>query len=56
MDQQTAVIGWFGLALIIAGIAQGKNHSGFLWFLLGILFGPAALFMLILLKKLKSEE
>ena len=37
-------IGWGTLALINAGIAQGKNRSGFNWFLLSIFFGPVATF------------
>jgi len=44
-------IGWGTLALINAGIAQGKNRSGLLWFILSILFGPLATFILVLLSK-----
>ena len=40
-------IGWGTLALITAGIAQGKNRSGGNWFLLGFLLGPIALFLLV---------
>ncbi|MCZ7357023.1 MAG: hypothetical protein O8C66_13495 [Candidatus Methanoperedens sp.] len=35
------------LALINAGIAQGKNRSGINWFLLSMLLGPIATFILI---------
>jgi len=40
-------VGWFTLALINAGLAQGKNHSGLLWFLLSLLLGPVATFILV---------
>lgn len=40
-------IGWGTLALINAGIAQGKNRSGINWFLLSLLVGPIATFMLV---------
>jgi hypothetical protein len=40
-------VGWGTLALINAGIAQGKNRSGLNWFLLSLLFGPIATFVLV---------
>lgn len=40
-------VGWGTLALINAGIAQGKNRSGLNWFLLSLLFGPVATFFLV---------
>ena len=39
--------GWGTLALINAGIAQGKNRSGLNWFLLSLLLGPFATFCLV---------
>lgn len=27
------IVGWFSLSLIVAGIAQAKNRSGFGWWL-----------------------
>lgn len=41
--------GWGTLALINAGLAQGKNHSGLAWFLLSLLLGPIATFCLVAL-------
>lgn len=41
--------GWGTLALINAGIAQGKGRSGLNWFLLSLLFGPIATFLLVAL-------
>jgi len=43
------VVGWFSLSLIIAGLAQAKNRSGFGWWLFGIITGPIALFCLVVL-------
>jgi len=39
--------GWGSLALINAGLAQGKNRSGLHWFLLSLLLGPIATFLLV---------
>jgi hypothetical protein len=40
-------IGWGTLALINAGIAQSKNRSGLNWFLISLLIGPLATFILV---------
>ncbi|CAM3254583.1 hypothetical protein BRIN106911_02590 [Brevibacillus invocatus] len=48
-------IGWGTLALINAGLAQGKNRSGFNWFLISLLLGPLATFLLLLMDKLPHE-
>jgi len=40
-------VGWGTLALINAGLAQGKNRSGLNWFLLSLLLGPFATFGLV---------
>jgi hypothetical protein len=47
--------GWGTLALINAGLAQGKNRSGLLWFLLSLVFGPAATLVLVILPKVRSR-
>lgn len=44
-------VGWGTLALINAGIAQGKNRSGLGWFLLSLLLGPFATLILVLVPK-----
>jgi len=41
------VAGWGTLALINAGLAQGKNRNGLNWFLLSLLLGPLATFLLV---------
>ncbi len=41
------VVGWGTLALINAAIAQSKKKSGLNWFLLTLLLGPIATFLLV---------
>jgi hypothetical protein len=43
--------GWGTLALLNAGIAQGKNRSGLNWFLLSLLLGPIASLLLVIAEK-----
>jgi hypothetical protein len=47
METTSYAVGWGTLALINAGLAQSKNHSGFLWFLLSLLLGPIATFLIV---------
>ena len=55
-ERQTFAAGWGTLALVNAGLAQGKNRSGLNWFLLSLLFGPLATFLLVaLFTKLPSR-
>ncbi len=50
------VAGWGTLALVNAGLAQGKNRSGLIWFLLSLFLGPLATFLLVaLFEKLESS-
>ena len=49
--EPTYFVGWGTLALINAGLAQGKKKSGLLWFLLSLLLGPLATLILVLLPK-----
>lgn len=44
-------VGWGTLALINAGLAQGKNRSGLNWFILSIFLGPIATFILLFMEK-----
>jgi hypothetical protein len=41
--------GWGTLSLINAGLAQGKNRGGLNWFLLSLLLGPVATFLIVVL-------
>ena len=50
-------VGWGTLALINAGIAQGKNRSGLIWFLLSLPLGPIATFLLVaVFEKVPSQS
>ncbi len=41
------VVGWGTLSLINAGLAQSKNHSGLFWWILSLLLGPIATFLIV---------
>lgn len=49
VENSQYAIGWGSLALLTAGVAQGKNRSGLAWFLGAILLGPIATFLLVAL-------
>ncbi|MEZ6060804.1 MAG: hypothetical protein R3C19_10605 [Planctomycetaceae bacterium] len=55
MHQPTVTIGWGTLALINAGLAQGKNRSGLVWFLLSVLLGPIATFLIVILDRVPTR-
>jgi hypothetical protein len=42
-------LGWGTLSLINAGLAQSKNHSGFLWWFISLFLGPIATFLIVAL-------
>ncbi|GAA0291574.1 hypothetical protein GGQ92_002502 [Gracilibacillus halotolerans] len=44
-------VGWGTLAMINAGIAQGKNRTGLNWFLLSLVLGPFATLILLFVQK-----
>src|SRR5690606_25329476 len=46
--------GWGTLALINAGLAQGKGRRGLVWFLISLLRGPVAMFLLLVLGRLEA--
>ena len=46
-------VGWGTLALINAGLAQGKGRSGLIWFIISIFLGPIATLILVLLSSKK---
>ena len=48
--------GWGTLALINAGLAQGKNRSGLAWFLISLVVGPVATFLLVIADKLQEPR
>lgn len=47
--------GWGTLALINAGLAQSKNRSGLAWFLISLLIGPVATFLIVVLDRARSK-
>lgn len=49
-DSGGYAIGWGTLALINAGLAQGKHRSGLAWFLVSLVIGPIATLLLVLLQ------
>jgi hypothetical protein len=42
-------VGWGTLSLINAGLAQPKGRSGLLWWLLSLILGPIATFLIVIL-------
>ena len=56
MQSQTYAVGWGTLALINAGLAQSKNKSGLLWFILSLFLGPVATFILVVFCKSPYAE
>lgn len=56
MENGVFYVGWGTLALMIAGIAQGKNRSGLIWFFISLLLGPIALLILLFLDKCPERK
>lgn len=48
-------VGWGTLALINAGLAQGKNRKGFNWFIISVFLGPNATLILLMMPKLEYD-
>ena len=44
-------VGWGTLSLINAGLAQAKGRSGVVWWLLSVLLGPIATFLIVVLPR-----
>jgi hypothetical protein len=44
-------VGWGTLSLIYAGLAQSKGRSGLLWWIISLLLGPIATFLIVILPK-----
>jgi hypothetical protein len=47
--QSGYAVGWGALALINAGLAQGKSRSGLFWFVISLLLGPVATLLIVVL-------
>jgi hypothetical protein len=48
-------VGWFTLALINAGLAQGKGRTGLAWWAISLLLGPIATFLIVVLEPVKPQ-
>jgi len=48
--------GWGTLCLINAGLAQGKGRGGLNWFLISLLLGPFATFLIVVLEPLQRTD
>lgn len=49
-------VGWGTLALINAGLAQSKNRSGGIWFLMSVFLGPIATLLIVVLDREKAAS
>ena len=49
--QSGYAVGWGTLALINAGLAQGKGRSGLFWFVVSLLLGPLATLLIVALPR-----
>ncbi|HRG17263.1 MAG TPA: hypothetical protein PLB00_14800 [Pseudomonadota bacterium] len=49
MSNGSYVVGWGTLSLVNAGLAQGKGRSGLNWWLISLLLGPVATFLIVFL-------
>ncbi len=47
---------WLFFGLVSAIVAGNKNRSSGLWFLLGVLFGPFAFIVVLVLSKIENKE
>jgi hypothetical protein len=47
-------VGWGTLSLINAGLAQGKGRSGFIWWLLSLVLGPFATFLIVVMGRVDA--
>jgi hypothetical protein len=48
-EQTPYFVGWGTLTLINAGLAQAKGRSGLVWWLVSLLLGPLATFLIVVL-------
>lgn len=55
-DPAQFAVGWGTLALINAGLAQGKGRGGFIWWLLSLLLGPIATLLIVILDSVEAGE
>ncbi|HUT94757.1 MAG TPA: hypothetical protein VMY37_35195 [Thermoguttaceae bacterium] len=49
-------VGWGTLSLINAGLAQSKGRTGFLWWLISLVLGPLATFLIVVLPPVRTQQ
>tara|TARA_R110000744_G_scaffold32114_5_gene75261 strand:+ start:2840 stop:3274 length:435 start_codon:yes stop_codon:yes gene_type:complete len=49
-------VGWFTLALINAGLAQGKGRNGLIWFIVSLFVGPIATLLIVVFENLNKQR
>lgn len=55
-DRFPFFVGWGTLSLINAGLAQAKNRSGVIWWLLSLFLGPLATFLIVVLDRVPIDR
>lgn len=56
MSNGSYFVGWGTLSLVNAGLAQGKGRSGLNWWLISLLLGPIATFLIVFLDPVKKSD
>ena len=54
VEPSSYAIGWGTLALINAGLAQSKNRTGLGWFVVSLVLGPIATFIIVVLDPVRQ--
>jgi hypothetical protein len=49
-------VGWGTLSLINAGLAQAKGRDGLRWWVISLLIGPIATFLIVILPKVEESQ
>ena len=55
MEHVDFYVGWGTLSLINAGLAQAKGRSGFVWWLVSLVVGPVATFLIVIFDKVPER-
>lgn len=55
-DRTNFFVGLGTLSLINAGLAQSKGRSGLIWCLLSLVLGPLAIFLIVVLDKVRVDK
>lgn len=56
MESTGYFVGWGTLMLINAGLAQAKGRSGLGWWLISLLLGPLATFLIVVLAPVENGD